>query len=73
MQLLVSISGAEEQHTLSLEGIAPRVIGFIVIAYCCWCGEQFLSSSRHQRFCRDACRKTAFRKKACSTTQLDPG
>ena len=62
MQLLVSISGENEQHTVTLEGIAPGLTGLIVIECCYWCGEQFLCNSPHQKFCKDTCRKTSFRK-----------
>jgi hypothetical protein len=54
------------QHTISLNALAIAVKADIVIEIrtCACCGDEFVPMAPHQQFCKPACRKTAFRKRA---------
>ena len=53
------------RHTISLNALAIAVKDIVIeIRTCPWCGDEFVPAARHQQFCKPACRKTAFWKRA---------
>jgi hypothetical protein len=54
------------RHTISLNALAIAVKADIRIEIrtCAWCGDEFVLAAPHQQFCKPACRKTAFWKRA---------